>query len=85
VDSRRSTVDSLAGAIAELLDRRDEGKTICPAEAARAIGGMEWRDLMPDAREAAARMAGSGEVVITQKGREVDALKARGPIRIGRA
>jgi hypothetical protein len=76
--------DELESAIADLLDRRDEGKTICPSEAARAVGGKEWRDLMPSAREAAARMAERGEVVVTQKGRQVTATEARGPIRIGR-
>lgn len=77
--------DDLETAIAGLLDQRAPGKTICPSEAARAIGGKEWRDLMPAAREAAARMADRGEVVVTQKGARVDALAARGPIRIARA
>jgi hypothetical protein len=76
--------ETLETAIAQLLDQRDEGKTICPSEAARAVGGKEWRDLMPAAREAAGRMADRGEVVVTQKGREVVATDARGPIRIGR-
>lgn len=76
----------LERAIAELLAKRDKGKTICPSEAARAVGGKrEWRDLMPAAREAAARLADRGEIVVTQKGETVDALKARGPIRIRRA
>jgi len=74
----------LQHAITRLLDERDEGKTICPSEAARAVGGKEWRDLMPAAREAAASMADRGEVVVTQKGNEADALQARGPIRIRR-
>ncbi len=76
--------DEIERSIGQLLDQRAEGTTICPSEAARAVGGKEWRDLMPDAREAAARMADRGEVVVTQKGQEVDALTARGPIRIGR-
>ena len=78
------TGDRLESAIATLLDQRAAGRTICPSEAARAVGGAEWRDLMPAAREAAARMAERGDVVVTQKGSEVDALSARGPIRIGR-
>jgi hypothetical protein len=78
------TGDGLQAAISELLDQRAPGKTICPSEAARAVGGKDWRDLMPDAREAAARMADREEVVVTQKGRTVDARQARGPIRIGR-
>ena len=84
-DGGRVTGDGLEDAIADLLRRRGEGKTICPSEAARAVGGRGWRDLMPAAREAAARMANRGEVTVTQKGVEVEATKAKGPIRIGRA
>ena len=76
--------DELERAIDTLLAQRSEGKTICPSEAARAVGGGDWRDLMPAAREAAGRMAERGEVIVTQKGREVEATAARGPIRIGR-
>jgi hypothetical protein len=76
--------DDLERSIGELLDQRAPGKTICPSEAARAVGGRDWRDLMPAAREAADRMARRGEVVVTQKSRPVNALDARGPIRIGR-
>ena len=74
----------LRAAIAALLDERVAGRTICPSEAARVVGGADWRDLMPATRETAARMAERGEVVVTQRGQEVDALQARGPIRIGR-
>ena len=78
-------MSDLEQAIAGLLDQRAPGRSICPSEAARAVGGADdWRNLMPAAREAAARMAGRGEVVVTQKGRPVDALTARGPIRIAR-
>ena len=76
--------DRLESAITRLLDERAAGRTICPSEAARAVGDEHWRALMPAAREAAARMADRGEVVVTQKGSEVNALQARGPIRIGR-
>lgn len=74
--------DTLETTIVELLARRDPGKTICPSEAARAVGGTEWRELMPAAREAAARLAARGEIVVTQKGQPVDGLAARGPIRL---
>jgi hypothetical protein len=72
----------LEQAIADLLAQRGDGKTICPSEAARAVGGGDWRELMPAAREAAARMAGRGELVVTQKGEQVDPLTVRGPIRL---
>lgn len=78
------TGDALEQSIRDLLAQRAAGKTICPSEAARALGGDDWRDLMPDAREAAARMRDRGEIEVTQKGEPVDPLTARGPIRIGR-
>ena len=79
-DMRRQTLEE---AILALLAERSEGKTICPSEAARAVGGTAWRDQMPLAREAAAALAAEGRIVVLQKGEPVDALKARGPIRLG--
>jgi len=64
--------------ILELLHRRDEGKTICPSDAARALA-QDWRPLMDDVRKVAKEM---DEVEITQKGRAVDPDAARGPIRL---
>ena len=58
------------------------GKTFCPSEVARALS-PDWRPLMPDIRAAAAGLAASGTLRVTQKGAEVDALQVRGPIRIG--
>ena len=49
---------------------------------ARAVGGDDWRDLMDDARAAAARLVAEGRVEITQGGEVVDLATARGPIRI---
>ena len=69
-------------AIRKLLRARDAEATICPSEVARALAPEEWRPLMPRVREVAARLANSGEVVVTQKGAPVDALTARGAIRI---
>jgi Protein of unknown function (DUF3253) len=77
-------VSELEDAISRLLEERGPDKTICPSEAARAVGGERWRDLMPGAREAAARMANRGELVVTQRGEPVDPLAARGPIRLAR-
>lgn len=74
--------DRLQRAILELLDDRRDGATICPSEAARAVGGERWRDLMDDARAAAAALDGEGRIEVLQRGRRVDALEARGPIRL---
>jgi hypothetical protein len=71
--------------ITALVDERGPGKTICPSEVARSLAGtQDFRPLMPHVREVAATMAERGEVVVTQKGRPVDARSVRGPIRLGR-
>ncbi|APF34756.1 S-adenosylmethionine:tRNA ribosyltransferase-isomerase [Microbacterium sp. AISO3] len=75
----------LSEKILELLSARAAGATICPSEAARAVGGEEWRDLMEPARRAARRLVADGEVEITQRGTVVDPSTAKGPIRIRRA
>jgi hypothetical protein len=75
----------LSETILELLNARAAGATICPSEAARAVGGDEWRDLMEPARRAARRLVADGEVEITQRGTVVDPSTAKGPIRIRRA
>ena len=81
-----STVDErLTASIRELLAKRAQDATICPSEAARAVGGEEWRDLMEPARRAARRLVAEGEVEITQRGTVVDPSTAKGPIRIRRA
>ncbi|QOJ00476.1 MAG: DUF2256 and DUF3253 domain-containing protein [Phycisphaeraceae bacterium] len=72
----------LEAAILGLLARRPRGGTICPSEAARAVGGVAWRDLMEPARSAARRLVAAGKAVITQQGRVVDPSAARGPIRV---
>jgi hypothetical protein len=76
----------LESAILALLDERHG--TICPSEAARAVGGEgeeAWRPLMEPARRAARRLVAAGEVEITQSGRVVDPSTAKGPIRIRRS
>jgi hypothetical protein len=70
--------------IRELLLARRPGATICPSDAARVVGGEEWRPLMDAARAAAQRLVVAGEVVITQGGEVVDLSTARGPVRIRR-
>ena len=75
---------ALEQAIGTLLDERRDGVTICPSEAARAVDPEGWRELMPAAREAAGRMAATGDVEVTQRGEVVDVGTARGPVRIRR-
>ena len=77
--------EALERTVLALLAQRRPGATICPSEAARTVGGDDWRDLMDDARAAAARLVERGDVEVTQGGEVVDLATARGPIRIRRA
>ena len=76
----------LESAILELLAERAGGATICPSEAAKAVGGADdeagWRELMEPARSAARRLVAAGRIEITQRGSVVDASTAKGPIRL---
>jgi hypothetical protein len=74
----------LQRAILDLLAARRDGATICPSDAARAVGEDDWRPLMPAARAAAQRLVDAGEVDVTQGGEVVDLATARGPVRIRR-
>lgn len=73
----------LRSSILALARNRGPDSSICPSDAARAIGGQTWRDLMPDARELARELAAAGHVVITQRGETLDPdAQWTGPIRI---
>jgi len=78
--------DALEAAILSLLAERGRGKTICPSEAAKAVGGLDtrhsWESLMEPARAAARRLVAQGRIVITQHNQIVDPSTAKGPIRL---
>ena len=80
-----ATDAALETAIADLLAQRAGGASICPSEAARVVGGDDWKPLMEPARRAARRLVAAGTIEITQGGRVVDPSTARGPIRLRRA
>jgi hypothetical protein len=76
-DARRTILD--------LLAQRDPGKTICPSDAARALGGDDgFRPLMGLVRDAARDLVADGAIEVTQRGTPVDLDAARGPIRLRR-
>jgi hypothetical protein len=73
----------LRAAILDLAGERGPSSSICPSDAARAVGGDDWRDLMDEARDVARTLAREGRVDITQKGAVLDPDGTwRGPIRI---
>lgn len=71
----------ITAAINALLRAR-EGKTVCPSDAARIVGGESWRQHMDAVRDVAWDRCDEGAWVVLQKG-EPASRDARGPIRIG--
>ena len=69
--------EEIAAALMDLAYRRGIDKSFCPSEVARALA-EDWRPLMSDVRRVAAELP----LVATQKGRPVDPVNARGPIRL---
>jgi len=75
--------DRIEAAILALAGHRAPDGTICPSDAARAIGGSGWRDLVPEVRDVARALVRTGQVEVTQKGRPLDPdADWRGPVRI---
>jgi Protein of unknown function (DUF3253) len=76
----------LEDAILALVGARGPDRTICPSEAARAIGGDHpdgWGPLMQPLRRVAVQLAREGRIIITRKGRIVDPDDFRGVYRLG--
>ncbi len=71
----------------DLVAVRGAGKTICPSEVARALGGPHpegWSPLMQPVRRVAVRLMKEGRVRILRKGRAVeDPDDFRGIYRLG--
>lgn len=80
---RATLLRELERAILDLL--RHRRGTICPSEAARRVGGEDWRELMERTREAGRRLAARGEIQVMQRGKVVDPGSARGPMRYARS
>ncbi|MBW4656098.1 MAG: DUF3253 domain-containing protein [Kaiparowitsia implicata GSE-PSE-MK54-09C] len=74
--------DTIRRAILQKVGDRGYGKSICPSEVARELGGENWRSLMPTIRQIAASLAESGDILATQRGNPVHPLTAIGPIRL---
>jgi Protein of unknown function (DUF3253) len=73
----------LRAAILALARHRGPNSSICPSDAARAVGGDGWRQLTEQSRSIAFALARDGDVEITQRGAALDPEQpAHGPIRI---
>jgi hypothetical protein len=80
--------ETIAGTLLDLVAARGAGKTVCPSEVARALGGPHpdgWGPLMQPVRRVAVRLAKAGRIAILRKGRPVDPDDFRGVYRLGPA
>ncbi|GEO98295.1 DUF3253 domain-containing protein [Methylobacterium haplocladii] len=71
-----------------LVAERGVGKTCCPSEVARALGGPHsegWGPLMQPVRRVAVRLTKEGRIAILRKGKPVDPDDFRGIYRLGPA
>jgi hypothetical protein len=76
---------AIAKALLALLARRGVGKTLDPAEVARAVAGDHpdaWGRQMPAVRRVAVALMKQGRLVILRKGRPVDPDDFRGVYRL---
>lgn len=70
--------------ILRLLDERGGGRSVSPADAARALtDGRDWHLQIPGVRRAAIKLALAGRLVITRKGKPVDPNDFKGVYRLG--
>lgn len=74
---------AIAAQLLEMVTERGVGKTICPSEVARSLCPTKWRGQMDDVRKVATELAAAGQIVVTQRGEQVDPFSVRGPIRLG--
>lgn len=75
--------ERLEAAVLALAHKRAPDKTICPSDAARAVGGEDWRDDMDLARDVVRALAADGRVEVRQRGEPVPAdAEWKGPIRV---
>ena len=74
----------IADMINEMLSARAATSSICPSEVARALESDEaaWRELMPEVRRVAAKLASQGKLRVTRGDDIVDAESEGGPIRL---
>lgn len=76
---------AITATMLDLVAQRGAGKTICPSEVARALGGPHpdgWGPLMQPIRRVAVSLAHAGRVAILRKGKPVDPDDFRGIYRL---
>jgi hypothetical protein len=76
-----ATSRRIDAALRALLRSRDPGRSICPSDVARIVGGTAWRQLLPLVRDRAVKMAEVGDLEILRRGRVVTRNASEGVLR----
>jgi hypothetical protein len=76
-----ATKRRIEAAVRALLRSRQPGRSICPSDVARIVGGPTWRTLLPVVRERAVTMTARGELEILRRGRVVKRNPTEGVLR----
>jgi hypothetical protein len=71
----------IEAALRALLRSRQPGRSICPSDVARIVGGPTWRTLLAVVRDRAVEMSQRGELDILRGGRVVEANPTAGVLR----
>jgi hypothetical protein len=74
--------DPIEDAILQKLSALEPGKSIEPAEVAKAIQPEQWQRMLPKVRAAALGMMRQGRLTITKKGKVVDPDAFKGVTRL---
>ncbi|WP_300543410.1 DUF3253 domain-containing protein [Maricaulis sp.] len=78
--------DPIEAAILRLVAAAPEGRSIAPADVARAVDPERFNRRFGHVRQAAIRLAKAGKVTILRKGKPVEDVETfKGVWRIGRA
>jgi hypothetical protein len=74
--------DPIEDTILEKLAALGPGKSIEPADVAKAVQPEQWQRMLPRVRTTALGMMRQGRLVITKKGKPVDPSNFKGVIRL---
>ena len=76
-----ATKRRIEAAVRALLRSRQPGRSICPSDVARIVGGTTWRTLLPVVRDCAVTMSQRGELDIVRRSRVVKTKPTEGVLR----
>lgn len=76
-----ATARRIDAALRALLESRQPGRSVCPSDIARIVGGTGWRPLLPLVRQRAVAMAERGELEVLRRGQVVTENAIAGVLR----